>query len=200
MFRNIFRIRPIGLIGVLILALGVNPGLAEEAPNSASSNNKMNETQRAAVAVQQRAQEVGSEINKIREATIKSHPELQEQQKELKALVEDEMVEQGVDLEKRSAELQGLEERIREKGADDKERQQLLQRYVQKSFELRQEQQKALQAPGVKEELEAYQERLVELMKQTDPRTDELMGEMEDLKQRYQKLQASLQSQKPQQR
>lgn len=198
MFRRIFHMHA-ALLGILILGLGMNPLLAEESPGAAPPANKMSETQRKVVAVQQRAQEISSEINKIREATIKSHPELQEQQEELKTLVKEEMVDQGVDIEERSAELQSLEERIRNQDADNQERQQLLQRYVSKSMELRQEQQKALQAPDVKKEFEAYQARLVELMKETDPRTDELMAEMENLTQRYQELQSSLQPQTPQQ-
>lgn len=177
---------------LLLLPLLSGPALAQEGPPPAAMQELM--------ALQQRAQQVSDELMEIQDATFDSYPELAARRDQLMEDVDAKMIEGGFDAPSQRAEMDSLFATYNDSTTADATRMQLQTRIEGIQTEYQQAQQVALQDSAIQATSTALNEDLMALMSADDPRAEQLLGEMQTIRQRYQALmQQAMQQQMQQQ-
>lgn len=139
----------------------------------------------------QEYQELQNRLGSIQEQAIEQNEELQEERDQLQETVEDAMREArpGVDEDlERMEELQ--EEMTAAQEAQDREAMmQLSSEAQQLRMDLQEAQSQALENPDVQDEIEAFQDHLMEEMAQVDSETEDLVARLDTLTEQLQEIQ-----------
>lgn len=136
--------------------------------------------------------ELQQKLEQIERAAVEANPELQEQQEEFAELVMERMKSQGHSPEEDVAELQDMQKRLQSPETPPEERQQLMGNLQQKASELEAAQREALEDPEVKKARGELVEAITTAMKEENPRTDDIIREMEQKQQELMEIHESV--------
>lgn len=146
--------------------------------------------------IQEKAQQVQSELIDIQRQTLEENPELREQGEALEALITATMEEQGANPEEDTERLQELQQEAQSAELDQAERQQMAQEFQQIQQDLIRARQMAAEDEEVQQEQAQFQTAMLEAMQEQDPRTEELLAEMQEIQlQQQRQLQQQLEQQ-----
>lgn len=162
----------------------------------ASPPNAMQQLQ----AMQARMQHLNQELMEIQEATIEANPGLEARRDALIELVDAKMIEAGHQPEAQRDEIDAMAEALDSTDLVGAARDSMMQEIRSEQQALQQAQQQAMQAPDVQEQMNGLNEDLVVAMEEQNPRTTELIQELQSTQQRFQALlQQAMQQQMQQQ-
>ena len=136
--------------------------------------------------------ELQQKLEQIERAAVEANPELQEQQEEFAELVMEQMKSQGHSPEEDVAELQDMQKRLQSPETPPEERQQLMGNLQQKAADLEAAQREALEDPEVKKARGELVEAITTAMKEENPRTDDIIREMEQKQQELMEIHESV--------
>ncbi|ADJ27083.1 hypothetical protein [Nitrosococcus watsonii] len=148
--------------------------------------------------LQQKMRTVGQQLDEIRQETLKTTPELQEQQEEYQSLLFKTMKEQGSDPDPALARMREIEGQVQNEDLPEDERKQFIMEYQQKDAQLQQASRDAMQDEKVRKMAESLSQDTVAAMRKQDPKTEELLQEMEQLREEMQGIVAKIKPTKPQ--
>ena len=150
-------------------------------------------------AMQARMQELNQQLMEIQEATIEANPGLEARRDALIELVDAKMIEAGHQPEAQRDEIEAMAEALDGTDLVGAARDSMMQEIRVEQQSLQQAQQQAMQAPEVQEQMETLNEELVVAMEEYNPRTTELIQELQSTQQRFQALlQQAMQQQQQQ--
>lgn len=132
---------------------------------------------------QMRLQEIQQRLAEAQQKALDENPGLQSQREELEELVIQKMEEEGYDPNANMETLENAQSQIQNEDLSDEERQQMLQDARQAQQELQEAQQAAMQDEEVVEAQEAFQNDLMEAMREQEPETDQLIEEFRSIQQ-----------------
>ncbi|NIX11201.1 MAG: hypothetical protein GWN05_06585 [Gammaproteobacteria bacterium] len=138
--------------------------------------------------VQQELRAVGQQLGRIQRQALQADPKLQEQQSEYRTLLLSTMKGNGHKPEADIARLNEIEGQLKAEGVPDEERRQLITEYRRTSAGLQQARQEAMQDGTVRAAAGALSEAVLTAMREQDPKTDELLGRMEELRERARRI------------
>lgn len=149
------------------------------------------EQMKAMLQTRQHLDQVEQQLSKIQEETMSAHPELQKKQDEFKALLMSTMRDKGYKPQEDMKRLGELRQKLRSRGLQAKERNDLIAEFQQKSSRLRKAQEEAFADAKVKKAQKDLQDAVVAAMKKKDPNTSKLLKEMDEAKAKLDKLRSS---------
>lgn len=177
-----------GMLGMSIAGfagIAVAQSSGEQAAPSSEAPAAIQELQ----ATQQEMQQLMNQLRQIQQEATAANPELATKQEAYRDLVIDTMSNENFDPEAEienmrslQAELQGGDQ------LDDAERQAKMQELEQKSQQFRARQQQAMETEDVAEARTELDDKMKAAMKEQDPEAAELIAQLEQLQQEYQKL------------
>jgi hypothetical protein len=136
--------------------------------------------------------ELQKRLGMIQEKAVKAHPELQKQEQALEEMMMAKMTSSsGASAKDELAAIEKLEQKLRSKDTPDSERQALMSEYQKKTQAFREAQFKALQDPEVKKAQKALMDATLAAMKQQDPKTEELMQQLQQKQAQMQQMMES---------
>ncbi|ABA56652.1 hypothetical protein [Nitrosococcus oceani] len=142
--------------------------------------------------LQQKMRTVGQQLDEIRQETLKTTPKLQEQQEEYQSLLFKTMKEQGSDPDPALARMREIEGQVQNEDLPEDERKQFIMEYQQKDAQLQQASRDAMQDEKVRKMAESLSQDTVAAMREQDPKTEELLREMEQLREEMQGIVAKI--------
>jgi hypothetical protein len=170
---------------VMVLAALALPAQGEEAaPSGGLTPAQLQELQQ----LQQEMQTLGQQLDAIQQAALQANPELQNQQEQYRKKLTNAMQEQGADPEPVLERMGDIQEQLQDEELDKEKRQQLINTYREKDMRLQRARQEAMQNEEVRKAAEDLSEATLTAMREQDPKTEELLQELEQLQQRMQKL------------
>jgi len=119
------------------------------------------------------------QLAQIQREALEAHPELKKQEQDLHDLVMAKMNSNGHNVKDEMTEINKLEEELKSTKTTDKERNSLMIEYQKKAMEFRNAQTQAMQNPDVKAAQQKLIDSVVSAMKEKDPKTEQLMKEMQ---------------------
>lgn len=165
---------------LLALTLMVAPALAQQIPGAGPPQQELPEEVQELLSEAQQTQERLAEIH---DQALSDSPDLQARQADLQELVDATMrsLEPNFDqVIQRMGELE--QEAMAAQQSQDGERLQALMTEAQAlSGRLQAAQAQAMETPEVQDEMEAYEESLIDEMTRVDPETPQLLARMEEL-------------------
>ncbi|MDN3517919.1 hypothetical protein QWY84_09875 [Aquisalimonas lutea] len=132
---------------------------------------------------QMRLQQIQQRLAEAQQKALDENPGLQSQREELEELVIQKMEEEGYDPNANMETLENAQSQIQNEDLSNEERQQMLQDARQAQQQLQEAQQAAMQDEEVVEAQEAFQNDLMEAMREQDPETDQLIEEFRSIQQ-----------------
>lgn len=135
---------------------------------------------------QMELQQIQQRLAEVQEAALENNPGLQQQREELEDLVIRKMEEAGYDPDASMETLEAVQADMQDESLSDEERQQMLQEAQEAQQDLQEAQQVAMQDDEVVEAQQAFQDDLMEAMREEDPETDELIEEFQEIQQEMQ--------------
>lgn len=136
--------------------------------------------------------ELQQTLEQIERAAVEANPELQTQQDEFAELVMDHMKKKGHTPEEDVAELQDMQAQLQNPETPPEERQALMGNLQKKAAELEEAQREALEEPEVQEARGELVDAITTAMKEENPRTDEIIREMEQKQQELMEIHESV--------
>lgn len=170
-----------------VSAVSAQPAPAPGGGGAAPPHDTMTQARQLQQEIMQLQQKLGA----IQEKAIAEHPELQQEQEDFRDLVVETMKEQGNTPEEDLAELQDMQSRLQDESVAPDERQKLSQEFRQKDMKFRQAQQEAMEDGEVQEAQKAFNDDMVEAMKEQDPQTEELLTQFIQKQQKLMELRQS---------
>ncbi|SEO43376.1 hypothetical protein [Aquisalimonas asiatica] len=132
---------------------------------------------------QMELQQIQQRLAEVQEAALENNPGLEQQRDELEELVIRKMEEAGYDPDASMQTLESVQADMQDESLSDEERQQMLQEAQEAQQDLQEAQQVAMQDDEVVEAQQAFQDDLMEAMREEDPETDELIEEFQQIQQ-----------------
>lgn len=167
------------------LALGtVQAEPSEPKEGQTISGQQMQELQE----IQQQMRAVGQQLGQIQQQALQANPKLQEQQREYRTLLLSTMKGNGHEPEADIARLGEIEGKLKREGVPEEERRQLIAEYRQTSAGLQQARQEAMQDEAVRAAAGELSEAVLTAMKAQDPKTSDLVGRMQALRERARRI------------
>lgn len=124
--------------------------------------------------------ELQKRLGMIQEKAVKAHPELEKQNRELEALIMSKMKLPGGGSPKDEvAALNALEQKLGSEKTSEAERQKLMAEYRERATAFRDVQMQAFRDPQVQKAQAALVDATVAAMKEQDPRTEELLQQLQ---------------------
>jgi len=192
--RPLNLLRAAGAAAVLTLgALNVSAQQMPEghpggmmAPNSQSGQGAglMQQVQAKRAEIQQ----LNQQLMEIQENTIAANPDLAEQRDELISFVDEKMAETGYDAEAARGRIEKLQGEMQAGDLSADEEQQRRQQLRQEMTSIQQAQGQVMQDQEFQAKREALNESLVAAMREQNPKTDELISQLQSAQQEYQQL------------
>lgn len=177
-----FQMTGKGALRVLVAAVA----LAFAGSVAAQSSQGQGEGQGQGGGPQMRLQEIQQRLAEAQQKALDENPGLQSQREELEELVIQKMEDEGYDPDANMETLENAQSEIQNEDLSDEERQQMLQDAQQAQQQLQEAQQAAMQDEEVVEAQEAFQNDLMEAMREQDPETDDLIEEFRSIQQEMQ--------------
>jgi uncharacterized coiled-coil DUF342 family protein len=166
---------------LIAFALSVH---AEPAESPSLTPEQMQELQE----LQQKMHAVGQQLNEIRQKTLEAKPELQKQQDEYRSLLFKTMKGQGSDPDPTLARMREIEEQVQDQELAEDKRKQLIMEYQEKDAQLQQAGHDAIQDEGVHKAAEKLSQATIAAMREQNPKTEELLQEMEQVRKEMQQI------------
>ncbi len=141
--------------------------------------------------VQQKRAEIeqlNQQLMEIQQNTIDANPGLAAQRDELISFVDEKMAETGYDAEAARGRIEKLQGEMQSGDLSDEEQQQHRQQLRQEMTSMQQAQGEVMQDEEFQAKREALNEDLVAAMQEQNPRTDELISQLQTAQQEYQQL------------
>jgi hypothetical protein len=157
---------------------------AEPAKSPSLTPEQMQELQE----LQQKMHAVGQQLNEIRQKTLEAEPKLQKQQDEYRALLFKTMKGQGNDPDLALARMREIEEQVQDQDLAEDKRKQLIMEYQEKDAQLQQAGHDAIQDKGVHKAAEKLSQATIIAMREQNPKTGELLQEMEKVRKEMQQI------------
>ena len=184
-------LRAAGATAVLTLgAMNVNAQQMPEghpggtmAPNS-QANGLMQQVQAKRAQIQQ----LNQQLMEIQQNTIAANPELATQRDELISYVDDKMAETGYDAEAARGRIEKLQGEMQGGELSADEQQERRQQLRQEMTSMQQAQGQVMQDEEFQTKRQALNESLVAAMQEQNPKTDELISQLQTAQQEYQQL------------
>ena len=138
--------------------------------------------------------ELRQQLEQIRQETVTKHPELKEREKAFGNQVAEQMKSNGATPSEDFAELQSLQEKLRDEKTPEADRQALMMRLQRKAQEFHQARQQALQNPELQKAQGELLQDIVSAMKEEDPRAEQIMQQMQQKQQEMMKIREAAQA------
>jgi len=192
-------------MGLLVGALSITPALAQQkgaeaqkgpqteqqAPSAANGRQALAQTQR-------KLQNLQRELGKLQQKTLKKHPELAKQRKDLQDLVVSTMKDKGHTPEKDMQRMQEIRKKLQSKDAEKGEKQKLVKEMRDHQRSLIQARRDAFQDKKVQQKSGEFRDNLIAAMKDTDPDAESLIKEYNQTRQQLQQQVRQMRSQQKQ--
>ena len=133
-------------------------------------------------------QQLNQQLMQIQESTIEANPELAQQRDELISFVDEKMAETGYDAEAARGRIEKLQGEMQSGELSTEEEQQHRQQLRQEMTSMQQAQGQIMQDEEFQAKREALNENLVAAMQEQNPKTDELISQLQTAQQEYQQL------------
>jgi chromosome segregation ATPase len=186
--------RAAGAVAVLVLgAVSVNAQQMPEghpggmmAPKSQGGQGSglMQQVQQKRAEIEQ----LNQQLMVIQENTIEANPELATQRDELISFVDEKMAETGYDAEAARGRIEELQGEMQSGDLSAEEEQQHRQQLRQEMTSMQQAQGQVMQDEEFQAKRQALNENLVAAMQEQNPKTDELISQLQTAQQEYQQL------------
>ncbi|MDX1571980.1 MAG: hypothetical protein R3200_15970 [Xanthomonadales bacterium] len=182
--------RALGVIALFLTAIAVAQPMAQPAEEpSAEQNAAMQQLQ----AMQQKMQNLSSELESIQMQALEEHPELQQQQEDFRELLVDTMSEQGYEAEAAMERMMSMQDQLRSGELTEAEQQSMTTELQQESMNFQAAQGQAMQDEALQTALNELQSEMQVAMIETDPRTEDLLAQLNATQQEFQQLVQQLQ-------
>ncbi|WP_290651549.1 hypothetical protein [Aquisalimonas sp.] len=135
---------------------------------------------------QMELQQIQQRLAEAQEQALEANPGLQAQREELEELVIRKMEEAGYDPDASMDTLESVQGRMQDESLSDEERQQMLQDAQEAQQDLQEAQQVAMQDEEVRQAQQAFQDDLMDAMREEEPETDELIEDFQRIQQEMQ--------------
>jgi len=179
-----------------ILALAAPATSAQQQPTPpGAAGQQPNTMQQEFMQVRDELQQLQQQLAEIQEKVLQNNPELQQRQEDFRDMVMDTMQDQGADPQGDINKLKTLQAQLQNEEIPEDKRQELVQDFRQTNMELQQAQQKALQDEEVQEAQKSLNEDMMTAMVDTDPKTETLLKQIEQARQKLMQIQQRFQQQ-----
>jgi septal ring factor EnvC (AmiA/AmiB activator) len=142
-------------------------------------------------AAQQHLDEVEKQLSDIQKDTISSHPELQKQEEDFRALLMSAMNTNGYNADEEMKRLTELQAELAKKDLKQEDRSKLLREFIQRKNRLGQAQRQAFSQEKIQKAQKDLQDAMVDAMKKKHPETDKLLQDLDKSQQNLDQLRAS---------
>lgn len=156
----------------------------------AASQQQQEQTQQLVQQLRQKA----AKLRQIHDETLEANPKLQQQQDDFVAMVKQGIKDQGYDIDAGQKRVEEMTQKLKNDDLGEDERKSVMQDFMAERQSLTQARTSALQEPEIKEAGEQLQQDTIDAMKTDNDGVEELMQDMDDLRN---KLQAATQSAQP---
>lgn len=160
---------------VVALTLGLALALAAPAPAAAQGQG---DKQAKMMQLKQRMQQAMDKLNEIQVKAVANDKGLKKERDRVRELIRAAMAKEGLDPEKETARLNKVAAKLKEGKLSAEERQKAIQTLREGGRKLQQAQMKALQNEKVAAASSAFKTKLQKAMVKADPKTNELLDEM----------------------
>ncbi|QIT57176.1 hypothetical protein HC341_07840 [Aquisalimonas sp. 2447] len=135
---------------------------------------------------QMELQQIQQRLAEVQQQALEDNPGLEAQRDELEDLVVRKMEEAGYDPDSSMETLENVQGQIQDESLSDEERQQMLQEAQQAQQDLQEAQQVAMQDDEVVEAQQAFQDDLMDAMRDIEPDTDEMIEDFQRIQEEMQ--------------
>lgn len=135
---------------------------------------------------QMELQQIQQRLAEVQQQALEDNPGLEAQRDELEELVIRKMEEAGYDPDSSMETLENVQGQIQDESLSDEERQQMLQEAQQAQQDLQEAQQVAMQDDEVVEAQQAFQDDLMNAMRDIEPDTDEMIEDFQRIQEEMQ--------------
>ncbi len=178
----------ISLLGFALyvpLVFSENVSSETEAQKTLSPNKGQQEVQQTI----QKINNLQKNLKSIQDKVLEANPDLQEQKEELEAMIDEKMEQnlsqEGVDQNR----MQQIRSKLSEKDLGNQKQQELQQEYQQQMQSYRKARMKTMQDEEVHKQREDLVQKIVAEMKEEDPKTEEMLQELQSLNEKMKNLQ-----------
>lgn len=183
----LFMFKRVCTISALVVASVSFAGMA-----TAADDNSQQESQKLMKSYQSKAQQ----LKKIHDKAIKNNPDLAKQQEQFQNQAKEAIKKQGYDVDSGQEKMQSLAKKLQSGDLSDDKRKEVMQQFQEERQKMVKARDKALSQPEIKKAGEKLEKDTIEAMKKEDSKTEQLMNEMDSMRD---KLQQSAQQQQQQQ-
>lgn len=193
---NVLKTLLIASMVAFVSAAPVHAETAAPAQNDPLSQLTPEQREKLKEFQQKRAelQQLGLELEKIRQEAVNKHPKLKEKQEALGNMVAEEMKSNGGTPKEDLAELRALQAKLRDQNTPESDRQALMVRLQRKAQEFEQSRRKALENPKLQKAQGELLQEMMAAMKEQDPRTEQIMLQMQQTQQEMIEIRNSAQA------
>jgi chromosome segregation ATPase len=143
----------------------------------------------------QRMQEIGKKLQSVQEKTLKENPELQNERDELDSLVQGTMDQNMEKHNVSKKELKSLQSKMQGKDMASGQKKELRNQWQEKISSYRQARTETMSNEQIQEKQETFRENMIEAMEEKEPKTKEMLKELEGLQQEMQAMQQQMMQQ-----
>jgi len=140
-------------------------------------------------------QNLGQELQQIQQETLEANPELAKERDELVTLMDTKMVEAGHDPSASRDKIEDLQGQLQGEELSKSERQELGAELRQEMTTLQQAQGDVMQDQEVQAKRQSLNENLVSAMEEQNPKTEELISDLQTAQREYRQLASRMQQQ-----
>lgn len=162
---------------MILLAVSLGMGVQAQPTRQAEENL---EQQSSPQALLQEMEQVQQELLQIQEMAMAHNPELEEQAQALQQVMLDAMRDEGFEPMQSLDRMEQLERQLQADNVDPAERPALAEELRTEQQRLMQAEQTAMANAEVQEAREQFMEGLLQAMREQEPRTDELIGQLKE--------------------
>jgi len=141
--------------------------------------------------MQQRTQlqQLTQQLGKIQQQALDHHPELKKQQEDFRSLMISKMEANGHSPKQDIGHLQTLQSKLQDKNLDPKKRQAMIADFRKTDMQLQQAQREIMQDKDVQKARKSLTDAVLTAMRNEDPRTDKLISQVKETRQRMIQIQ-----------
>lgn len=194
--RNLRRLAGSGTsVAVLTLfALGSQAQMSQQ-PAPMPRQQPSQQLVQQVLAKRAEIQNLGQELQRIQQETLEANPELAQQRDELVTLMDTKMVEAGHDPDASRDKIEELQGQMQGEELTESERRELGAELRQEMTVLQQAQGDVMQDQEVQVKRQSLNENLVSAMEEQDPKTEELISDLQTAQREYRQLASRMQQQ-----
>lgn len=177
----LLRAQLIIFVGLVVLTV---PTHADSASSPSLTPDQMKGFQK----LQLKMYAVGQQLDEIRQKALEAKPKLKNQQDEYQSLLIKTMKKQGNDPDSALLRMHQIRGELQDQGLTKGKRKQLITEYQQKEVQIQQAGHDAIQDKRVHKAAEELSKATIVAMREQEPKTAELLQEMEELRQQMQQF------------